>query len=131
MDEFIAVNRRHDHRYLQGLTGIPGVSVLSYDDQERCNYQYVVLEIDEAIAHVSRNHLRDVLWAENVLARRYCVPGCHRMEPYRSSMSGGGLRLPNTERLAEQVLVLPTGTAIVLDEISDVCQHIRLAALAG
>jgi len=131
LDEFIAVNRSHYHHYLQGLTGIPGVSVLSYDDQERYNYQYVVLEIDEAIAHVSRDQLQDVLWAENVLARRYYFAGCHRMEPYRSSMSGDGLRLPNTERLAEQVLVLPTGTAIVPDEISDICQIIRLAALAG
>lgn len=131
LDEFIAVNRRHYHRYLQGLTGIFGVSVPSYDDQESYNYQYVVLEIDQAIAHVSRDQLQDVLWAESVLARRYCFPGCHHMEPYRSSRSGGGLRLPNLERLAEQVLVLPTGTAIVPDEISDICQNIRLAALAG
>ena len=33
---------------------------------------------------LSRDELQRVLWAENVLARRYFFPGCHRMEPYRS-----------------------------------------------
>ena len=53
-----------------------------------------------------------VLWDENVLARRYFYPGCHRMEPYRSTWPDEGRWLPETERLAARVLQLPTGTAV-------------------
>jgi dTDP-4-amino-4,6-dideoxygalactose transaminase len=71
--------------------------------------------------------LQSILWAENILARRYFYPGCHRMEPYRSYFPHAGLLLPNTERLAGQVLCLPTGTAVGPDDINKICQVIRLA----
>jgi hypothetical protein len=73
-----------------------------------------------------------VLHAERVLARRYFWPGCHRMEPYRSHFPHASLVLPYTEKVARQVLVLPTGTAMGPDEILGVCDIIRTAlAQAG
>jgi dTDP-4-amino-4,6-dideoxygalactose transaminase len=50
-----------------------------------------------------------VLVAENVLARRYFYPGCHRMEPYCSDAKMAATSLSVTERLADIVLALPTG----------------------
>jgi dTDP-4-amino-4,6-dideoxygalactose transaminase len=67
-----------------------------------------------------------ILQAENVLARRYFYPGCHQMEPYRSCFPHAGLLLPETERLVQRVLSLPTGTAVGPDEIDKICQIIRL-----
>jgi dTDP-4-amino-4,6-dideoxygalactose transaminase len=58
-----------------------------------------------------------VLSAENVLARRYFYPGCHRMEPYRSDARTAATSLPVTERLAESVFTLPTGLQIDEDDI--------------
>ena len=55
-----------------------------------------------------------MLVAENVLARRYFYPGCHRMEPYLSDAKTAATLLPVTERLADTVLALPTG--LQLDE---------------
>ena len=57
---------------------------------ERTNYQYIVLEVDELETGLTRDELVQVLIAENVLARRYFYPGCHRMEPYRSVLSVHG-----------------------------------------
>ena len=76
---------------------------------------------------LSRDRLIQTLHAENVLARRYFFPGCHRMEPYRSYFPHASLLLPNTEKVASQVLVLPTGTAVSVDEITAICRIIRLA----
>ena len=56
--------------------------------------------------------VRKRLQAENVLARKYFWPGCHRMEPYRSLYPHARLLLPETERVAARVLVLPTGTGV-------------------
>jgi dTDP-4-amino-4,6-dideoxygalactose transaminase len=126
LDELVSVNRRNYKQYQRELAEIPGVQLITYDETEKCNYQYIVLEIDETVTSVSRDQFVDVLWAENVMARRYFYPGCHRMEPYRSYFPHTGLLLPETEKLAKRILSLPTGTAIGLDEISQICQMIRL-----
>lgn len=127
IDTFIAVNYENYEVYREELSDLPGVTLISYNQQEKCNYQYVVLEIDERITGVSRDRLVEILRAENVLARRYFYPGCHRMEPYRSYFPNAGLVLPETERLAQRVLSLPTGTAVGREEIRKICQIIRLA----
>jgi dTDP-4-amino-4,6-dideoxygalactose transaminase len=66
-----------------------------------------------------------------VLARRYFYPGCHRMEPYASTTPNAGSRLPVTERLAQRVLVLPTGTAVSPEQIKTICGILRLAVSHG
>jgi dTDP-4-amino-4,6-dideoxygalactose transaminase len=66
-----------------------------------------------------------ILHAENILARRYFYPGCHRMEPYRSLYPEAHRSLPNTEQVAGRVLTLPTGQAITPQIVSDVCAIIR------
>jgi len=100
---------------------------MAYDDCERANYQYVVLEVDERAAGLTRDELVNVLLAENVLARRYFFPGCHRMEPYRSYFPHAALILPETERLCRRVMVLPNGTSVDEPAISQICQIIRTA----
>jgi dTDP-4-amino-4,6-dideoxygalactose transaminase len=127
MDKFIAVNYHNYSQYKEQLAGIPGIRLLAYDETEKRNFHYIVMQIDEDVANISRDQLQSILWAENILARRYFYPGCHRMEPYRSYFPHAGLLLPNTERLAGQVLCLPTGTAVGPDDINKICQVIRLA----
>lgn len=130
LEEFVAVNRRHHAQYARELAGLRGVRVLPYDDGERNNYQYLVLEVDAAAAGVSRDRLQQVLWAENVLARRYFSPGCHRQEPYRSRPDGVAA-LPVTDALSACVLCLPTGTAVGPAEITAVSQLVRLVVEHG
>lgn len=124
-EEFIAANRRNHEWYQQQLGGFAGLSVLAYDASERSNYQYVVVEVDAEQSGLTRDELLDVLWAENVLARRYFFPGCHRMEPYASM--NGSRRLPVTDLIAGRVLLLPTGATIGRPEIEAICSIIRTA----
>jgi dTDP-4-amino-4,6-dideoxygalactose transaminase len=121
------LNRAHHDRYRAGIQDLPGVRLQPCPPQERHNHQYVVLEIDAAQSGVSRDRLAEVLRAENVIARRYFHPGCHRMEPYRTEDPGAGSRLPVTERLADRVLVLPTGAALKPADVDMVCALVRLA----
>ena len=129
MDEFIAVNYRNYKQYQSELEGIPGIQLIKFDETERCNYQYIVLKIDEHIAGLSRDQFVEILHAENVLARRYFYPGCHRMEPYRSYFPHAGLLLPNTEHVVRQVMSLPTGTAIESDDVSKLCEIIHFSSI--
>jgi dTDP-4-amino-4,6-dideoxygalactose transaminase len=126
MEHFISINFRNYKHYIQELSGIPGIKPVLYDESEKCNYQYIILEIDEDITGIGRDRMIEILHAENILARRYFYPGCHQMEPYRSYFPHTHLLLPNTIRLVQRVLSLPTGTNVETDDISKICQIIRL-----
>jgi dTDP-4-amino-4,6-dideoxygalactose transaminase len=126
-DDFVASNKRNYTQYLDELGEIPGLRVVRYDEREKNNYQFVTLQIDEQKTGVARDTLVQVLHAENVRARRYFWPGCHRMEPYRSLYPHAHLLLPHTERVASELLVLPTGSTLGPDGISTITSIIRLA----
>jgi dTDP-4-amino-4,6-dideoxygalactose transaminase len=127
VDEFVAVNDRNYHAYANELATIPGLALLPYDSTERCNFQYVVVEVDPYLTQLARDDLIVVLTAENVLARRYFFPGCHRMEPYASLFPHAKLVLRATDAIAQRVLLLPTGTAVGVDDILKICRILRLA----
>ena len=129
LEDFVEVNRRNHQQYQLEFADLPGVTMLQFD--EHSNYQYVVLEIDESITRVSRDQLIAVLTAENVIARRYFYPGCHRMEPYRSHFPHARWLLPETEAVAKRVLVLPNGTSVGTDETAAIGQVMRLAVSHG
>lgn len=127
LEQFVTINAQNYRAYLRELSDIPGVRMLAYDEREQGNYQYIVLEIDEQGAGISRDQMVQILHAENVRARRYFHPGCHRMEPYRSYFPHAGLLLPETERLVQRVMTLPTGTSVSSEDIARICQIIRFA----
>lgn len=125
LEEFIAVNYDNYKTYQRALSSLPGVTLIPYDEDERCNYQYVILDFDARVTGLTREEMRDILWAENVLARRYFHPGCHRMEPYRSYFPHAGLLLPVTEAVSQRVMSLPTGTAVAAPDIERICAILR------
>ena len=129
LDDFVSKNRSNYHLYREYLAGIPGLRLMEYNEEERCNYQYVILEIDPEVAGISRDVMHRILWAENVLARRYFYPGCHKLEPYQSWPETTRYPLCNTERAAERVLALPTGTDVTLEQIRTICDIIRFAVM--
>jgi dTDP-4-amino-4,6-dideoxygalactose transaminase len=126
-DAFVAVNRGNYERYRQSLDGTPGVRVVPYDESERHNFQYVVLEIDAAAAGLTRDELQAVLWAEQVFARRYFHPGCHRMAPYAARFADAAPVLPATDALSARVLCLPSGAGVSPREAGEIAAIVRLA----
>ena len=131
LPEVIDTNYRHYQQYREELSEVGGVELLMHDPTERSNYQYVVTLVDERVTGISRDQLMDLLWAENVRARRYFYPGCHRMEPYDSVFSPAAERLPVTESVVQRVLLLPTGTAVSSQDISRICEIIKFAVSRG
>jgi dTDP-4-amino-4,6-dideoxygalactose transaminase len=108
---FVEANRRHHAAYEAALAGIPGLKLLAYEPATSPNYQYVVAEIGEGFA-ATRDHLIEALHAENIRARKYFWPGCHRMQPYRDLYPAAGRFLPATEVVSARVVVLPTGATL-------------------
>jgi dTDP-4-amino-4,6-dideoxygalactose transaminase len=128
IEHFVDANRANYNAYRDGLADVNGITVLEFDEGEKNNYQYVVIEVDAPVAGFHRDDLLDILWAENVHARRHFFPGCHRMEPYRSRRRPGEAALPVTDGVARRVVELPTGTATSTSDVTKVCGIIRLVS---
>jgi dTDP-4-amino-4,6-dideoxygalactose transaminase len=90
IEDVVQANRRNYQVYRQGLAGLQGISLLPFDETERNNYQYIVMEVGEDCP-VTRDQIIKALQAENVLARKYFWPGCHNMKPYSELFPHAGL----------------------------------------
>jgi dTDP-4-amino-4,6-dideoxygalactose transaminase len=119
LSEFVAVNKRNYHAYREALRDMPGLSLIRYDESERCNFQYVIVEVLPEFP-LKRDEVIRVLHAEKVLARKYFWPGCHNMHPYKAFYPHADLLLPNTNAVAERVIVLPSGTAVEPETIATI-----------
>lgn len=131
IDALIETNRRNYAMYREQLAGIRGLELIHYDCREENNFQYIVVEVDPARLRASRDELVAMLHRHGILARKYFWPGAHRMEPYHSLYPHARLLLTHTERLAQRILVLPTGTEITSGDIHRVCGLLRQAASAA
>ncbi len=125
-DLFVEANAVCYQIYEKCLMGIPGIKLIRYDLRQENNFHYVVIEVDQEILGFSRDFLVEVLWAENILARRYFYPGCHRMEPYRSDGCDMDFALPHTIALCEKVVALPSGPSLSEMDILKVCEVIKI-----
>jgi dTDP-4-amino-4,6-dideoxygalactose transaminase len=127
-EETVATNRRNHDSYRHALAGVSGISLLEYDPAERNSHHYVVVEAGHGAA--LRDRILAALHAENILARKYFWPGCHRMQPYRALFPHAGKMLQRTEETAERVLVLPNGNlpAEAIATISEVVRQMATCA---
>ncbi|MFA5370493.1 MAG: DegT/DnrJ/EryC1/StrS family aminotransferase [Sideroxydans sp.] len=125
IDSVIEANKRNHETYRAGLAGLHCISLLAFDDTEHNNYQYVVMEVGPDCP-VTRDRIIEALHAENILARKYFWPGCHNMKPYRELYPHAGLLLPNTQKVADRVVVLPTGTTMSREMVEAVVAVIRV-----
>ena len=125
LGESIAHNRHNLEQYRYGLTELGGIRLVEPADPQSTNAQYVVLRVEAGEAGLTRDDLAAALWAEGIRARRYFHPGCHRADPYRWECADAGTRLPVTQRLCQEVLVLPTGPSIAESEVEAICGILR------
>ncbi len=121
LNHFIECNRTNYQAYKRRISGIFGLSVYEHSEKDARNFHYVIVDVADS-AGISRDAIVAVLEKENILARRYFYPGCHRMEPYRSYYPNAGMLLPVTERLSERLFCLPNGTATSTADVARICE---------
>ena len=110
-------------RYYEIFSLIEGITIQKFNTKEKCNYQYIVINIDETITGIGRDLLVKLLHAENIMVRRYFYPGCHLMEPYASNKE---IKLKNTEYLSQHLMVLPAGSDVTVRQVEKITDLIQL-----
>lgn len=116
----IAHRERLAKRYRDGLADLPGISFQSFISGCRPNRQSFPVLVDEAMFGLDRDRLAHALALENIETRKYFVP-LHTRGPYRDPET----RLPVTEEVARQVLILPMHSRMSVEDASSVCSAIR------
>lgn len=128
LPSFVEANHTRYEVYRERLADIPGITLVTYDEQEENNYHYIVASVDEP-SKVGRDELVDILHAENILARKYFWPGCHRMKTYADVVPT--VSLEHTEHVAARNIVLPSGPSLTLDDIHLICDVIAFSCEHG
>ncbi len=124
IERFLSVNKRNYDHYTKCISEIPGLSIVTYNEENKCNWQYIIVKIKEDFP-LDRDTLMYKLHKANIRVRRYFWPGCHRMEPYLSHYPHAGQMLPVTEKVSKQLLAFPTGTAVNEKTIDSIVSLIR------
>lgn len=128
LDEILQKSENTRSTYRNQLVDCPALT-MQPDPVEQHNHHYTVMQVDEAVAGLSRDQLIALLHAENIFARRYFYPGCHRLEPYGSMDNKP--HLPVTEALGASSLVLPSGSAIESKDVLAICDLLQDALARG
>lgn len=123
LDEVLMRNKENYFEYKKHLDSIPQLKLFEFDENEINNYQYILVQLDRK--HLSlREKIIDTLHKENVIARKYFWPGCHKMKPY---VDFPEFALPITNDVANSVIVLPTGSNINSADIDTICKILKVS----
>jgi dTDP-4-amino-4,6-dideoxygalactose transaminase len=125
LNAFIAHNSSNYQHYKRRIADMPYLSIIEHDETETRNFHYIIVRVADD-ADISRDAIVKTLEQENVLARRYFHPGCHRMEPYKSCYPNVSSLLPVTEKLTEVLFCLPNSTATSDADVEKVCDLLQL-----
>lgn len=125
--DIVAINTRNHAAYKEVLVDIPGITLLDYDPTERNSHHYIVIEVDESYG-TTRDKVVAALQAENILARKYFWPGCHRMHPYCDLFPHAGMLLQKTEETANRIIVFPNGSTLPSNAVKTIGQILAILA---
>ena len=101
----------------KALRRIPGLGLLEFDETERNNLPVRGAGRRSGLSVSARPRSSRSCMPRTFWHGKYFWPGCHNMQPYRSYYPHAGLVLPNTDAVAERVVVLPTGSSMHVDDI--------------
>lgn len=109
-------------RYREAFADVPGIScqaapARSGDVHSWCMF---VIRVDERVTGISRDALIEALKERNVGTSVHYIP-THHFEAYRRFAAN----LPNTERLAAQILSLPLYPTMTSSDVDDVIGAVR------
>jgi dTDP-4-amino-4,6-dideoxygalactose transaminase len=116
VEQQVQRNRERYQTYRSGLTGLPGIRLLDFDERHASGYKNIVVELLDDWP-LSREQTIRILNAEKILARVYYSPPLHRKAMDFANIPEP---LPVTERLAERFVNLPCGHLVSPGDIEQI-----------
>ena len=122
VDEEIAKRKRVVDRYIERLSGVPGIKPWHEQDNVKHNYAYFPVVFDKEIFGKSRDEVTAKLAENNIFARKYFYPITSEFGCYKGLFDIQ--ETPLAKRISENVLTLPLYVDLALDDVDRICDII-------
>ncbi|HTV54311.1 MAG TPA: DegT/DnrJ/EryC1/StrS family aminotransferase [Terriglobia bacterium] len=102
--------KRHNEiaeRYTNLLTGAPGIGFQQVEKDNYSVYKDFSVLVSQAEFGMSRDAVGEALLSEGIPTKRYFYPPLHFQRLFTANIAGSRVKLPNTERISQEVLSLP------------------------
>lgn len=120
-EEQIERNKARFLKYKTELAGIRGISLVEYSLEEPRSFKNILVRLEKDWP-VSRELTIRILQAENMVVRPYYYPALHKKKNAFPTING---QLDNTERMADELMLLPCGEFVSLEDIEVVADYLR------
>lgn len=128
LSRIVSKNKEIYTIYNTQLSNLEKISHMNYNSKTNPNYQYNVFRVENDPMGISRDLLLKILHSENILARKYFVPHCAMLKlPQHIDWENypNQKELHDTEILSAEVLQLPCGKAVELEDVRAICELIK------
>ncbi|MFC2083777.1 DegT/DnrJ/EryC1/StrS family aminotransferase [Bacteroidota bacterium] len=125
------IQKRHKivQTFKSNLSQLPGIKFQKITHCAESNFQNFVIIIDKNRFGMTRDQLQKVLYAENILTKRYFYPPLHRTIAYKSYYKKYDCKLPVTNEISRNILCLPLYSDMTIIEVKKICHAIVQAHL--
>ncbi|MDD4772396.1 MAG: DegT/DnrJ/EryC1/StrS family aminotransferase [Eubacteriales bacterium] len=110
-------------RYIERLSGIPGIQLNKPQADVTPNYAYFPVVFDGY--KYSRDDVFERLKENGIFARKYFYPLLNACSCYKDFPTAGAEKTPVAARIADRVLTLPLYADLALDDVERICEIIR------
>lgn len=118
LEDQIERNRGRYFAYKNLLSGIKGLRLVKYDEQQVRTFKNILVELTEDWS-LDRAQTIELLHAENLLVRPYYSPPLHKKEysfDVKTNIQS------NTEFLGDRYLLLPCGDFVSESDVAEICE---------
>jgi len=119
VNEEIEKRKKLIYIYKENLKFIEGIKYLDEKKNIKYNYQYFPILIDENEFNYNRDHVYEYLKKYNIFSRKYFFPLC---TDYKFVRREKQIQIPNSERVANQILCLPLYGDLTQKDIEKICK---------
>jgi dTDP-4-amino-4,6-dideoxygalactose transaminase len=123
--------KRHNEiaeRYTNLLTGAPGIRFQQVEKDNCSAYKDFSVLVSPAGFGMSRDALGEALLSDGIPTKRYFYPPLHWQRLFTANGAGSRVKLPNTERISEEVLSLPIYDSLPNEAVDRIALAIRRRA---
>lgn len=122
IDEEMKKRKDVVERYIENLSNISGIKILTEQNNVKPNYAYFPIIIDEQKFGLDRNILNNRLKEKEIYTRKYFFPLTSQFKCYEGEFDVS--KTPIAKYISERVLTLPLYADLNLEDVDMICKSI-------
>ena len=122
IDNEIARRKAAYDRYVERLSGVPGIKLIAPQEGVKHNYSYFPVFFDGY--KYDRDQVQALLAEGNIFARKYFYPLTSELACYKEQYGASVANTPVAKKAAECVLTLPMYADLTVEDVDRICDII-------